>query len=51
MSVLSELAEPKGSYYDFHRENGCGYVTTWDGSRLMLIFAVAVRLAVAALFN
>lgn len=51
MSVLSELAEPKGSYYDFHRENGCGYVTTWNGSRLMLIFAVAVRLAVAALFN
>lgn len=36
MSVLSELAEPKGSYFDYHRENGCGYVTTWDGRRLII---------------
>ncbi|MGN1416082.1 MAG: histidine phosphatase family protein [Oscillospiraceae bacterium] len=36
MSVLSELAEPKRSYYDCNRDNGCGCVTEWDGSRLII---------------
>ncbi|MGN0696326.1 MAG: histidine phosphatase family protein [Oscillospiraceae bacterium] len=36
MSVLSELSEPKRGYYDFHRDNGCGYIAEWDGQRLII---------------
>lgn len=34
MSVLSELSER--SYFDCHRDNGCGYVTEWDGRSLII---------------
>lgn len=36
MSVLSELSEPKRGYYDFHVDNGCGYITAWDGRKLII---------------
>lgn len=37
MSVLEKYAVPKRSYYDYGIENGCGYITDFDGKILRIM--------------
>ncbi|HBB19743.1 MAG TPA: histidine phosphatase family protein [Ruminococcus sp.] len=37
MSILEKYAVPAGSYYDWHCENGCGYLCQWNGSELHIM--------------
>ncbi len=37
MSVMSEYAFEKRSYYDYQVSNGCGYITEWDGKEIKII--------------
>lgn len=37
MSVMSEYALPKRSYYDYQISNGCGYITEWDGKTIKIL--------------
>lgn len=37
MAVLERYAWPKRAYYDFQVENGCGYVTAFDGEKITMI--------------
>lgn len=34
MSILEKYAVPRSSYYDWHCENGRGYICEWNGSEL-----------------
>lgn len=37
MSVMSEYALPKRSYYDYQIANSCGYVTEWNGKIIKIL--------------
>ena len=34
MAILEKYAVPHKSYFDWHCENGHGYICEWDGSEL-----------------
>lgn len=37
MSVMSEYALPRRSYYDYQIANGCGYIMEWDGKIIKIL--------------
>lgn len=37
MSILSNFAIPKMSYFDYQVQNGCGFHTEWDGQKIIIL--------------
>ena len=37
MSILEKFAVPKGRFYDFQVENGCGFIAEHDGEALKIV--------------
>lgn len=37
MAILEKFAVPRGNFYDFQAENGCGFITEFEGGSLKII--------------